>query len=185
MSAPQDRSAPTSNEGCTHKSQSSSQELQPTTAYRDDEHVAKQTGASLEGCAGAGKKGPPSPRGGTKPKPIQANNTNTNVQQTTSIAAKNVRMATSMLPSKSTDKGPHQEGSGGKQGQAPTRTSHRCGIPPNALRATRQSAHVHGRRAWTWYVQMTVLATTAFQEKQKNVCRKYEEWTLLKIAGEW
>jgi hypothetical protein len=130
MSAPQERSAPTSNEGCTHKSQSSSQEPQPTTAYRDDEHIAKQTGASLEGCAGAGKKGPPSPRGGTKPKPIQANNTNTNVQQTTSIAAKNVRMATSMLPSKSTDKGPHQEGSGGKQGQSPTRTSHRCRVPP-------------------------------------------------------
>jgi hypothetical protein len=54
MSAPQDRSAPTSNEWCTHKAQSSGQELQPTTAYRDDEHAAKPVEASFEGCKHCG-----------------------------------------------------------------------------------------------------------------------------------
>jgi thiol:disulfide interchange protein len=115
MSAPQDRSVPTSNEWCTHKTQSSGQELQPTTAYQDDEHATKPVEASFEGCAGAGEKGPPSPRRGTEIKPIQDNNTNTNVQQATSVTAQNVKLATSMLTSESAGNGPTQEGSGWKR----------------------------------------------------------------------
>ena len=53
------------------------------------------------------------------------------------------------------------------------------------LRTTCQSANVNGRSAWTWCVRKTALATTAFQDKQKNACRKYEEWMLTQTAGEW
>ena len=89
----------------------------------------KQVEASFEGCAGAETKGPPSPRGGTKIKPIQVNNTNTS-QQATSAAAKYVNLTTSMLTSESACNGPTRERGGWKQGQVPTRTSHRCRMPP-------------------------------------------------------